>query len=248
MTLKLMSFRPDMHRLLALAARERLLPAGGDLGYALHAVFAASFADRAPKPFRFLAPGDPGGGPAGRLFAYSACSLDDLRAQATAFADPAFANVLRLEEAEAKAMPTDFPTGTRLGFSLRLRPVQRTGASPDGLEKARERDVYDGPGEGEARGAAARAHAYAAWLERQFNRSNAATLEDWHIEALKQTRLRARDRGAGTSTPRDVSGPDATYSGVLRVTDPEAFAALLARGIGRFRAFGFGMLLLKPPG
>ena len=36
-------------------------------------------------------------------------------------------------------------------------------------------------------------------------------------------------------------------SGTLRVTDPAAFAAGLARGIGRHRAFGFGMLLLAPP-
>jgi len=35
-------------------------------------------------------------------------------------------------------------------------------------------------------------------------------------------------------------------TGVLQVRDSAAFAALLARGIGRHRAFGFGMLLLKP--
>jgi len=31
------------------------------------------------------------------------------------------------------------------------------------------------------------------------------------------------------------------------VRDPTGFAALLARGVGRHRAFGFGMLLLRPP-
>ena len=39
-------------------------------------------------------------------------------------------------------------------------------------------------------------------------------------------------------------GPDATLTGHLRITDPTAFAHLLARGVGRHRAFGFGMLLL----
>jgi CRISPR system Cascade subunit CasE len=41
--------------------------------------------------------------------------------------------------------------------------------------------------------------------------------------------------------------PDVTFTGTLTVTDPTAFSALLARGVGRHRAFGFGMLLLRPP-
>jgi CRISPR system Cascade subunit CasE len=41
--------------------------------------------------------------------------------------------------------------------------------------------------------------------------------------------------------------PDATFRGTLRVDDPARFAAAaLARGVGRHRAFGFGMLLLRP--
>jgi CRISPR system Cascade subunit CasE len=39
---------------------------------------------------------------------------------------------------------------------------------------------------------------------------------------------------------------EAVFEGRLRVTDPAAFASLLARGVGRHRAFGFGMLLLRP--
>ena len=37
-------------------------------------------------------------------------------------------------------------------------------------------------------------------------------------------------------------------SGALTITDGEKFAQLLARGIGRHRAYGYGMLLLRPPG
>jgi CRISPR system Cascade subunit CasE len=42
-----------------------------------------------------------------------------------------------------------------------------------------------------------------------------------------------------------VSGPDAVLAGQLRVTDPKAFTQLLASGVGRHRAFGFGLLLLR---
>lgn len=34
----------------------------------------------------------------------------------------------------------------------------------------------------------------------------------------------------------------------IRIKDPASFDALLRRGIGRHRAFGFGMMLLSPPG
>ena len=246
MGLTLLSFRPDFSRLMHLASREQLLPPGGDPGYALHAVFRASFGDLAPRPFRLLVPGEPGGGPSGRLFAYSARPLAELKSRAALFADPAFLNVLALDTAEDKTMPTDFPAGTRLGFAVRLRPVRRTGASADGTIRAREHDVYS-PGP-EGAGAAVRADVYRDWLADQLSREDAASLERAEIVSLKRTKLFARDRSGAAAARRAPDGPDAVFSGTLRVGDGAAFAALLARGVGRFRAFGFGMLLLRPPG
>ena len=40
--------------------------------------------------------------------------------------------------------------------------------------------------------------------------------------------------------------PEVIAGSTLIITDPTAFRVALARGIGRHRAFGFGMLLLKP--
>ena len=37
-------------------------------------------------------------------------------------------------------------------------------------------------------------------------------------------------------------------AGTLTVADRHAFAQMLARGIGRHAAFGYGMLLLSAPG
>ena len=45
---------------------------------------------------------------------------------------------------------------------------------------------------------------------------------------------------------RYSEGPDAVMRGVLTITDPDAFSSLLASGIGRHRAYGYGMLLLRP--
>lgn len=246
MTLHLLSFRPDFDRLMRLAHREKLMPPGGDLGYALHAVFAAAFADAAPRPFRLFSPGEPGGGPGGRLLAYSARPLADLAAHAATFADPTFVAPLDLATAEEKIMPTDFPVGTRLGFEVRLRPVVRTGASPDGTVGARERDVYRGAAADET-AHAARARVYADWLARQFARDAAARVERCEVTNLRQTRLMARDRSPGARAPTAIPGPDAGFAGELVVEASAPFAALLARGVGRFRAFGFGMVLLRPP-
>lgn len=246
MTLRLLSFRPDFDRLMRLAHREKLVPPGGDLGYALHAVFAASFGEGAPRPFRLFAPGEIGGGPGGRLLAYSARPLTDLVTHAVTFADPAFAAPLDLAAAEEKIMPTDFPVGTRLGFEVRIRPVVRTGASADGTVGARERDVYQGAAVGEA-AHAARARVYADWLARQFGRDGAARVERSEVTSLRQTRLMTRDRSPGARAPASLGGPDACFAGELVVEASAPFAALLTRGIGRFRAFGFGMMLLRPP-
>ena len=53
--------------------------------------------------------------------------------------------------------------------------------------------------------------------------------------------------GEGGVAP-DVLRSDAVLRGVLSITNPRAFAELLARGIGRHRSYGYGMLLLRPPG
>jgi len=261
MSLHMLSFRPDFARLARLAVREKLLPPGGDPGYAVHAVLAASFGELAPKPFLLLAPGETGGGPAGRLIAYSAASLETLRARAEEFADPAFSAVLQLPEAEAKPMPERFAAGRRLGFRLRVRPVVRTGRPRDAVaaggdvaertvspeSRGRERDAFLAAIEGTPPDAGpTRPVVYAEWLAGQLERGG-ARLASAALDGFAFARLMVRDRSADASRRRFVTGPDCRLSGTLTVEDPEAFAAGLARGIGRYRSFGFGMLILTPP-
>lgn len=285
MTLYLHSFRPDLGRLLRLAARERLLPPGDDPGYAIHAVFAAAFGEHAPKPWVLLPPGQ-GGGPAGRLLAYAESPLVVLRQHATTFADPAFAAPLALDDAESRPMPTTFPAGARLGFRVRVRPVVRTGrplaghpSTADRGDRARERDAYlahvtargraaDGAPNNVGGNAAepgpsagallSRAECYLGWLDARLRDAGASIVREpdraspdgpctARVEAFRFTRLLARNRSAGQSRSQHTDGPDATITGTLVVDDPSLFATGLARGVGRFRAFGFGMLLLSPP-
>jgi CRISPR system Cascade subunit CasE len=75
-----------------------------------------------------------------------------------------------------------------------------------------------------------------------------AALVQARLEVFRLGRVVRRGSFAadGRRPLRPQLGPDATFTGVLQVRDPDAFAGLLARGIGRHRAFGFGMLLLRP--
>ena len=65
------------------------------------------------------------------------------------------------------------------------------------------------------------------------------------LDVLRRTQ---RTEPEVARSSRVVSGPDVVLGGQLRVIRPDAFARLVARGVGRHRAFGYGMLLLHPPG
>jgi CRISPR system Cascade subunit CasE len=80
---------------------------------------------------------------------------------------------------------------------------------------------------------------YSRWLDGQLRRGGASRLE--HAE-LVEFRREGMRRGGGPRLER----PNAVLEGVLAIEGPHAFRALLARGVGRHRAFGFGMLLLRP--
>ncbi|QSN63328.1 MULTISPECIES: type I-E CRISPR-associated protein Cas6/Cse3/CasE [unclassified Caballeronia] len=91
---------------------------------------------------------------------------------------------------------------------------------------------------------------YAEWLNEQFRSTGAASVLEARMTRFQLTPVLRRTQAvAGDGTPRQsrsINGPDAVFTGHLRVEEPDAFARLLARGVGRHRAFGFGMLVLKP--
>ena len=87
-----------------------------------------------------------------------------------------------------------------------------------------------------------REQVYAEWLSAKMTRSGGASLD---VEATKLVSFQ-RTQSVRKLHTRHSEGPDAVMRGTLTVADPAAFAALLARGIGRHRAYGYGMLLLRP--
>jgi CRISPR system Cascade subunit CasE len=244
MTLFMHAIQPNLGKMMRFATRERLLPPGGDLGYTLHAALSSTFGELAPKPFLWCAPGTRSGGAAGRLLCYSSSAISSLITHAESFAEPTVLALLDVKSAESKPMPTVFAGGSRFGFKVRIRPVLRTGRERDGTG-GKERDAYiDGTtGTEHSNG---RDQCYLLWLRDRLA-AGGVRVDRATIESFTLTRLMTRDRSGDKSRRDAPQGPDAVARGTLVVDDPTAFAALLARGVGRFRAFGFGMLLLSPP-
>lgn len=269
MTLHLVRLPVDLRALAAFAV------AGGasddDGGYALHLALRRRFGTAAPQPFRLFADGPA----APHLLGYTADAAALGDAVALPAIDPRFDQVFPAPP-QLRPMPDTWREGARYRFEVRVRPVVRFGGRVRaaraeradawlnrGGKAAQEMDAFlaaceraGSPDDGHP--PVDREAVYAEWIERQL--AAAAMIEAVELRQFRRVRTRravhaATGDGGGTSgasTPRmprrGVEGPDALMAGTLAVRDPDAFARLLARGVGRHAAFGYGMLLLSAPG
>lgn len=240
-SLYLLHTQPDPQRLTAWAARNRLLDKEGDLGYALHALLHAAFGEQAPQPFRYL---DTEQG----LLAYTRLDATELT-QLVALAEPGVAAALGLGQTRQhggmnlRPFPTQWAVGHTLGFEVRLRPIIREGKT------GRERDAFLAAAEKAQGSALDRGEVYGQWLRDVLARQGGAELMEARMTRYQQlgvTRKSQKGNADDMRHSRLVNGPDAVLVGQLRVTHSQSFAQLLASGVGRHRAFGFGLLLLRP--
>lgn len=228
-----------------------------DMGYALHAALRATLGDHAPRPFALLhRPGSV------QLIGYAAQAAQALQSAvlAAAVTDPLAAQALGLlaeQDPLIKPMPQAWARGQALSFECRVAPVVRSRLAGEGAAQAGGRypevdaafhaSFNNGqPGDREG--------AHGRWLARELARGGAATLQSHRATAFQLTAIARRSgrnaapaAGASRTTKAGLL-PDLTVRGQLRVDEPDAFQQLLARGLGRHRSFGFGCLLLAPPG
>ena len=222
--------------------------AGFDEGRALHHLIGEVFGPDAMGPFRLLVPPRR---TIGNLYAYSTLDAGELREAAAVQAWPDHQKLLSIGGLASKSMPDAWRAGQRLGFDLRTRPVRRLRGdleTPSGrVSKGKEIDAYlleaarrhPEVRDGMIRDNRTRETVYLDWLAERLG--SGAEL-DRHTSRLARFRRVRVARGDASS-----EGPDATFHGTLTVTDPNSFATSLARGVGRHRAYGYGMLLLRPP-
>lgn len=238
--LYLMHTQPDPQRLAAWAIRHSLWDSQGDLGYALHALLRAAFGANGPQPFRYL---DSEQG----LLAYTRLSATELM-QHAALADPEVAAALGLGPTQqhagmnARLFPTQWAAGHTLGFEVRVRPVIREGKT------RRELDAFLSAVEKSNGAALDRNAIYVQWLRDLFTRQGGAEILNATVTGYQRLGVTRRTQITNAEEHRRshlVSGPDAMLVGQLRVSDSVAFGQLIANGVGRHKAFGFGLLLLR---
>ena len=226
-----------------------------DTGYAFHILLSAMFGKGVLQPFRLFASERRR---SAALYAYSAVADGELRQMADAVAPPDCLEVITPSRMRSKAMPLDFERGRRLGFDLRLRPVRRLRCeltdsqleSP--LSKGSEVDAFrlelvrrfpsgwrDAGVTAAEKAGLTRESVYGEWLSERLG--DAAAVEQCRLAAFARTRA---VRG-GNGGPE---GPSAVLHGTLAVRDVQSFLKILRSGVGRHRAYGYGMLLLRPPG
>jgi len=260
----------DRRELIRVAARQRL-PYGVDDGYLLHAGLAQLFSkDSAPAKVPFFSFAVDDTNPHAQadrdrvyLLAYSPVGEAALNAEM----GPSRGAMVHACATVAVPAMTE---GTRARFRARVCPVVRTkrvGERPlrvnnKGRTVSREIDAWlaerlaswqDEPPRDEAfpferrgREWLDRERVYTAWLGRELARHHGGVLEaGTRMESFERQVVH---RGDSPKVERrgTMQRPNVVLEGTLRVADPEGFGALLARGIGRHRAFGFGMLLLRP--
>jgi CRISPR system Cascade subunit CasE len=233
---------------------------GIDEGRALHHVLDETFGPGALRPFRLLvAPGKAGGS----VYAYSRSSKAALLATARETSLPEAQRVLGLEALADREMPLAWSAGRRLAFDIRIRPVVRLRTplpdprQPDNPYKigaeldaffveaqrlhpdARPR-IVDGKllASGMTQAERTREKVYCDWLSARITGAADLDVEKTSMPQFRRTRV-------SRSGPAP-EGPDAILHGELTITDPSAFARLLANGVGRHKAYGFGMLMLRP--
>ena len=220
-----------------------------DPDHAIHCLLTECFGDLAPRPFRLILPR---GCRIGVFYGYGRSDVDTLRQMADIYADPLQSRVMPVNEMYSKTMPSAWQVGQSLGFEVRVRPVVRRARS-NSERRHREMDSFQAEAERHPKGEMPRSReqVYADWLSDKFavfpseesDRRRGASLDLTQTKLVSFQRTRAYRKAEAT---RYSEGPDAVLRGVLTISDSEAFAALLAKGVGRHRAYGFGMLLLRP--
>lgn len=244
MTLHLVELPIDLRELHRWAGSRDFGGGNFDEGKALHHLLGETFGPAALQPFRLMVSPR---GRTGTVYAYSDHDSHSLRDVASATATPGQQAAMGLDQLRSiPRPPSSWKAGQRLGFDLRVLPLVRlhselSGATEAGVpltfRKGAEVDAFLARvlrGEGTTR-----ERVYLEWLSRRL--APAATLD------VPATRMASFRRQRVTRKGRRLEVPDITIHGTLAICDPAAFARLLAKGVGRHRAYGYGMLLLRPP-
>lgn len=210
-----------------------------DIGYLIHCALKELFNERAPSPFEIM--GTEEG--VTEVLAYSDCSHIELLDSIRPDSPEGLKSAIRKGNFSSRRMPLVFPRGKLFSYRIRICPVIRK-ARGSGKRAGSEVDVFLAEAEriGVKEGLD-RYEIYRKWFESKMVGKKCVDIHSVRISEMKLDKMlrRGRERQAQT-----LVRPNVVFQGIGKVAEPDSFRDLVRNGFGRHKAFGFGMLLLKP--
>lgn len=227
------------HLLGAFTQRRVRVHDDADMGYLLHSSLRETFGAESPQPFVVMEEE----GQWIHMLAYSSCDADALRTKAIDYCGQHVRGTVNLDTLVTKQMPDGFQEGQVLEFKIRLCPVVRKGRGSRMRQPGSEVDVFLDALEKAGPGCQIdRRDVYTSWAKSFLEQPGGIQCTRVQLTRMIRTRFLRRDEARHLRT---VERPDITVTGILSVIDAADFREMVRRGIGRHRAFGFGMLLLR---
>ncbi|MCU5787333.1 type I-E CRISPR-associated protein Cas6/Cse3/CasE [Alloalcanivorax marinus] len=217
-------------------ARNELFAVMGGEPYGTHQLLWRLFPDYdGPRPFLFRQEVEEGADGEGRC---KGLPLFYLLSEQTPVAIPG------LLEVESKPFAPRLDAGETLAFRLRANPT--VSHRVEGQKHSRRSDVLMHAKSAfapEQRGSQACKDAMdlaaRQWLAGQGEKHGFVLRGAPEISGYRQHSLGRKKQ----TKPIQFSGVD--YNGTLEITDAEAFGTCVAQGLGRSKAFGFGMMMIR---
>jgi CRISPR system Cascade subunit CasE len=208
-----------------------------DVGYLAHGYLVAAFGEHAPRPFIV---GAPKGGCV-PLEGYVSVSGEQLQSRLDLFADAEVASIIVPETLRTKKLPRPDQWPEYVGFSVRVNPIARALRAPE-QQKKHDRDWFFVAQEKNPE--VTREEAYTEWFNLQLAKSKSG------IELVRATldtgEILQAARPDDNRVDRLTHTPAAQMSGILKLPSDRTNLSILTNGIGRGKAFGFGMFQLRP--
>lgn len=240
-TLHMIQCTLDLKAFMAFAQEQGLDPGRDelDLGYLGHAWLKAAFGKLAPRPWRLLKPRRQDRCRPCRILAYSDQPAEVLADHLARYAEPSVTAVCPPEAVLGKALPREWLTGRSYAFEVLCCPVGRKAGS------GREKDIFLIAADHSDDGALKREDVYRRWFKSQVEAVEGIEVKNVVVQGFRLSKVLRKTQGHPRKAQRRIR-PQALFKGVLQARDGASLLGLLQRGIGRHRAFGFGMVLLSP--
>lgn len=210
-----------------------------DYGYLSHAFMRKAFCETSPQPFTVKRIDN-----TLSIIGMSHVDVCEIQDSFCPEGDSLLNEIVASIRMKSMRLPDYYAENTQIRFSAQCCPVRRSSKTGKSVEK----DAYLCElehSEREKRKPMTRHECYLEWLSKRMVNTG-ATLVEYDIRDFLLSTPSRRGGKDHSGSPFIIGDrPRVEFYGVLSVEDPVKFSASLMAGIGRHKAFGYGMIDLQ---